>query len=207
VSGWAAHERAALADALTDLGPDAPTLCEGWLTRDLAAHVYVREQRLDAAPGVLGGPLAAYTARVMASVLRVQGYRGLVEAIRTGPVWLRLTRLDDPINTVEFFVHTEDARRPAGLAPRSLPEAFERAVWSRLRRQARLSFRRLDARARLVPTVGEPVEVGRGTDPLEVRGRPSELVLLAYNRTDAAQVEVSGEPEVAARLRTTKLGL
>lgn len=45
-------------------GPDAPTLCEGWTARDLAAHLVVRERRLDAAPGILVPQLAGYTAKV-----------------------------------------------------------------------------------------------------------------------------------------------
>lgn len=36
-------------------GPDAPTLGAGWKTRDLAAHLVVRESRPDAAAGVIGG--------------------------------------------------------------------------------------------------------------------------------------------------------
>jgi hypothetical protein len=33
------RERQTLCDLLADLGPDAPTLCEGWTTLDLAAHL------------------------------------------------------------------------------------------------------------------------------------------------------------------------
>jgi len=43
---------------LDKTGPDAPTLCSGWTTGDLAAHLVLREHRPDAAAGVLGGPLA-----------------------------------------------------------------------------------------------------------------------------------------------------
>ncbi|HEX6919337.1 MAG TPA: maleylpyruvate isomerase family mycothiol-dependent enzyme, partial [Actinomycetes bacterium] len=53
-------ERAALSDLLESLGPDAPTLCEGWDTRDLAAHLVVRERRMDAAPGIVLRPLAGH---------------------------------------------------------------------------------------------------------------------------------------------------
>ena len=35
----AERERAALADLLEELGPDAPTCCEGWTTAHLAAHL------------------------------------------------------------------------------------------------------------------------------------------------------------------------
>ncbi len=51
MSTFAKRERLLLADLLETAGPDAPTLCEGWRTRDLAAHVVVRERRPDAAGG------------------------------------------------------------------------------------------------------------------------------------------------------------
>ena len=46
-------ERERFCDALELAGPVAPTLCEGWLTRDLAAHVVLRERRPDLAAGIL----------------------------------------------------------------------------------------------------------------------------------------------------------
>lgn len=53
MSTFAKRERLLLADLLETAGPDAPTLCEGWQTRDLAAHVVVRERRADAAGGIM----------------------------------------------------------------------------------------------------------------------------------------------------------
>ena len=50
-SSLAARDRAALADLLDKLGADAPTCCEGWQTAHLAAHLTVRDRRLDALPG------------------------------------------------------------------------------------------------------------------------------------------------------------
>ena len=44
-------ERASLCDLLAEVGPDAPTLCEGWTTALLAAHLVVRERRPDGGPG------------------------------------------------------------------------------------------------------------------------------------------------------------
>jgi uncharacterized protein (TIGR03085 family) len=46
-------ERAALTDLMATLGPDAPTLCGGWTTRDLAAHLVVRERRPDIGIGAI----------------------------------------------------------------------------------------------------------------------------------------------------------
>jgi len=39
----AQQERMALCDLFVELGSDAPTLCAGWLTADLATHLVVRE--------------------------------------------------------------------------------------------------------------------------------------------------------------------
>src|SRR3954466_12386279 len=39
MSTHAKRERLLLADLLEAVGPEAPTLCEGWNSRDLAAHV------------------------------------------------------------------------------------------------------------------------------------------------------------------------
>ena len=209
MTSWAAHERAALIEALVDVGPDAPTLCEGWTAKDLAAHIYVRERRPDAALGVLPlGPLSAYTDRVMASVLRSHDYDDLIDRLRTVPPYLRLLNIDELINTVEFFVHTEDVRRPNQRPDRDLPDGLERAIWGRLRRQARLSFRGAKTRIRLVPSAGEPVEVGpAGTEVVELRGKPGELMLFAFNRKSAAHVEVVGEPDAVEHVHRLRLGL
>src|ERR1700731_945378 len=52
---YSREERLALCALLDKTGPDAPTLCEGWTTGDLAAHLVLRERRPDAAAGVIGG--------------------------------------------------------------------------------------------------------------------------------------------------------
>jgi uncharacterized protein (TIGR03085 family) len=204
LSGTAAEERRAFADACDEVGPDASTLCGGWTTADLAAHCYVREHRLDAMPGVLPlGPLSSYTEKVMSSVLRVHGFDKLVDAVRTAPPWLP-GPLDDAVNTAEYFVHTEDVRRPNGLPQRETSLDLERFVWRRLRRQARLSFRRVQATVRLMPSTGEAVTVGRGGPAVEVSGKPTELLLLAYNRKEQADLDISGNREA---LMAAHLGL
>lgn len=208
MTSWAAHERAAFVEALNEVGPDAPTLCEGWTAADLAAHVYVRERRPDAALGVLPlGPLTTYTNRVMNSVLRVYSYDELVRKVSEVAPIVRALHLDEAINTVEFFIHTEDVRRPNKLPLREMPTAFEHRVWSRLARQGRMSFRRVPARVRLVPTVGgSPVEFGSG-DLVEVGGPPSELLLLAFNRKADAKVQYDGSPAAIDALQSARIGL
>jgi uncharacterized protein (TIGR03085 family) len=201
---YAAAQREAFAAVCERLGPDAPTLI-GWTTKELVAHCYVREHRPDAAAGVLPlGPLSAYTERVMKSALRVHGYDKLVQAVRTPPPWLRIAAVDDAVNTVEYFVHTEDVRRANGMDPRPVDMGLEQWVWKRLRRQARMSFRRVPAKVRLLPTVGAAADVGKDGPAVEVRGRPTELLLLAYNRKDAADVEIAGDKPT---LWSAKLGI
>ena len=39
-----AAERAQLSDLLDELGPEAPTLLAPWTTRDMAAHLVLRER-------------------------------------------------------------------------------------------------------------------------------------------------------------------
>ena len=50
----AQQERQTLCDLMIDAVPDAPTLCEGWRTADLAAHLVVRERRPDSGPDSCG---------------------------------------------------------------------------------------------------------------------------------------------------------
>ena len=77
----AQHERAALVDTMRGVGPDAPTLCGDWTTRDLAAHLVVREGRLDAAPGITIPFLADYTDKVQNQVAAVSDWDELLDKI------------------------------------------------------------------------------------------------------------------------------
>ena len=121
---YSRDERRALCALLDETGPGAPTLCEGWTTLDLAAHLVLRERRPDAGAGMLGGPLAGYTARVQRKIAERTPYDQLVQAVREGPPRLSmfgLPGMDERANLVEYFVHHEDVRRAApGWEPRVL---------------------------------------------------------------------------------------
>ena len=62
---WHPVERSALAQALRDVGPDAPTLCTGWRSRHLAAHVVLRETDPLVAAGAAFPPLNARAERAI----------------------------------------------------------------------------------------------------------------------------------------------
>jgi uncharacterized protein (TIGR03085 family) len=124
-------ERAALADLFTELGPEQPTLCDGWDTGDLLAHLLARERRLDATPGVVITPLAGWTARVSAGY-RKRPWPEQIELYRSGPPAfspLGWGSIDAKANGMEMFIHHEDARRgQPDWQPRELDESVRRQL-------------------------------------------------------------------------------
>ena len=118
-------ERAALADLLVELGPDQPTLCEGWTTADLLVHLQVRERRPDAVLGMFLPPLAGWAARVSAEYKK-RPWEQQLQSLRSGPPAyspLGWGPVDDKANSMEMFIHHEDARRgQPDWQPRALDE-------------------------------------------------------------------------------------
>ncbi len=127
------REREALCDTLASLGPDAPTLCGGWTTADLAAHLMVREREPVAAAGILlPGPFAKLNHRRMEAA-KAGGYERIIRWLRGGPYGLWRLRPMVAVNVLEYFVHHEDARRANGLEPRPADPDLDRALWRMLR--------------------------------------------------------------------------
>ena len=199
-----------MADLLENAGPDAPTLCEGWQTRDLAAHLVVRERRLDAAGGILIKSLSARLARVQAEFSALP-YEELLHLIRTGPPKRSLFGIpgaDEAANTVEYFVHCEDVRRVgAEWQPRDLDRAFSEALWTRLTRMARLAGRRSPVGLIFRRPDGQAVVARKGTPVVTVDGEPGELLLFAMGRQATARVELAGDADAIARVRSAKFGI
>jgi uncharacterized protein (TIGR03085 family) len=191
----AAAERAALSDLFLELGPDAPTCCEGWTTAHLAAHLVVRERRPDALPGYgfesVGLPaLAAWSHRLEDRARTATPYPEQVALFRAGPPPWSLMALPGGrgLNTVEFVIHHEDVRRAQpGWAPRVLPTETQDELWAAVflfgRRAAGrpggLILRRSD-----VPGVEKKFGEGKTV----VEGEPLELLLWASGRRDVARV-------------------
>ena len=206
---YARIERDELCDLLTELGPDRPTLCPGWQTRDLAAHLVIRERRPDAAAGIMLKFLAGHTAKVQ-SALAGRPFDQVIEQLRHPPRWSPLASiepLDRATNTQEFFIHHEDVRRAQpDWQPRELPEQQSLALWSQTRGMGRLRLRGFPASILLAaPGFGE---VSTGTGPqLRVAGDPGELALFLSGRQRVARVEITGPQDVATRLREAKFGV
>ena len=108
-----AENEPSCATCSSNSAPTQPTLCGDWTTRDLAAHLVVRERRPDAAIGIIVSKAAGYTDKVQAGVADTE-WTELVDTVRSGPPFWSPTKIaavDKLANTVEFFVHLEDVRR------------------------------------------------------------------------------------------------
>ncbi|MFE4533997.1 TIGR03085 family metal-binding protein [Streptomyces scopuliridis] len=210
MSTHAKRERLLLADLLEAAGPDAPTLCEGWLTRDLAAHVVVRERRPDAAGGTVLAALKNRLDRVQAEYL-AKPYEELIQLIRTGPPRMSpfgLKQIDEVANTVEFYVHAEDVRRAQpDWSPRELDSVFANTLWSRLEKGGRMMGRKSPVGLVLRRPDGQTAVAHRGTPVVTVTGEPGELLLFAFGRQAAAHVELDGDKDAIARLQEARLGI
>jgi len=217
-------ERAALADLLETRGPDAPTLCGGWTTRDLAAHLVARDRRPDSLPGLGLRALAGWTERVRRQVREEHDYPRLVALVRAGaPAW---SPVGNPLteaaaNTLELFVHHEDVRRarPAGPVavdaagaaadppppPRVLPAGLEDALWSRLRAGAGVVLRAAPTGVTLAAPGRREVRARSGVPVVTLRGTPAELTLYVSGRRAVAAVVAEGDPVAVRALADARL--
>ena len=206
---YSREERLALCALLDKTGPDAPTLCEGWTTGDLAAHLVLREHRPDAAAGVLGGPLAGYTARAQQRLRERIAFPDLVRMIRSGPPrlsFMALPGMDERVNAVEYFVHHEDVRRAVpDWEPREISSGESTMLWQRLR-MARFTLRHAPVGVELARDDLEGdgqayrITVKNATPVVTVIGSPAELTLWTTGRTAAARVRFDGTGAAVSKL-------
>lgn len=213
---YARDERLALCALLDKTGPGAPTLCQGWTTRDLAAHLVLREHRPDAGAGLLGGPLAGHTRRVQRKIAGRTPYQRLVEEIRNGPPRVSLYGLpgaDERLNLVEFFVHHEDVRRGSpDWEPRDIGSDLADVLWTRLR-MAKFVLRKAPVGVEFarddLPDPGPGVGAGprvritakARTPVVTVIGPPAELTMWTSGRTTAARVRLDGSDAAVSALQ------
>ena len=213
---FAKSERAALCALLDQVGPDAPTLCEGWLAHDLAAHIWLRETDPISTAGTVAKPLAGLVERRMADVKQRWPFTELVARIRNGPARFSVFAfpgVDEPANATEFFVHHEDVRRARGEpgGARDLGPEVEDWMWRRLKLLGRAHFRQVRVgvvleRLDVAPDASaETIRVVSGSPIVTLIGLPSELMLFAHGRTGAAEVKLIGDPAAIDALRMTEL--
>jgi uncharacterized protein (TIGR03085 family) len=204
-----ARERAELCDLFVAKGPDAPTLCEGWATLDLAAHLIVRETDPRAGLCIMGGDRFASLETRLMDKARAQGYERIVERLRGGPpaVPWRLPGLRPLLNEAEWFIHHEDVRRANGEGPRTDRGDLDASLWRNVHRTARFMLRRVKGTGVALEAPGFGEVSARGTPNVRIVGGPQELVLYLSGRRAAAQVEITGPDEARAALAAAPLGL
>lgn len=203
-------ERQALVDTMRGTGPDAPTLCEGWTTRDLTAHLLVRERRPDAMPGILIKAFAGHTAKVQDRVA-AGDWNSMLDAVASGPpVYSPYKLVDRWVNLAEMFVHHEDVLRGAAdrdgpWTPRELSSELQDALTTPVKTMGRMAVKNAPAHVTLRTTDGQTLLTGGSGEPVTITGTPGELVLFAFGRTPVA-VEYSGDPAAVAAVRNSSRG-
>ncbi len=209
------RERRELCDLFDWLGPDAPTLCEGWTTADLAAHLVVRERDPIGAPGILlegrlgpvGDRMARITEQHMARELE-RGFPAVIDRVRSGPPapLSLIGPLRYRVNLAEYVIHHEDVRRANGEGPRTDRSDLDDAVWALLKPASKLLFRRARPLGITLRTPdGRTATAISGSRRVEIVGPPVELLLFGYGRP--GQVELVGADEAVAAVRSTSFGL
>jgi uncharacterized protein (TIGR03085 family) len=190
------RERSGICDLFVELGPDAPTLCEGWTTSDLAAHLVLREH-------FHRWPDAKLAAE------KAKGFPVLVARLRAGAPafpW-RIPRLRNVLLGLEYFIHHEDVRRANGREPRPEMADLEAVSW----RMTGYSAKRIAKRIRpygleLVRPDGATKRFGSG-EMVTLTGPASELILYMGGRRATAHVALSGAADAVATLERTKLAV
>jgi uncharacterized protein (TIGR03085 family) len=188
------RERRELCDLLLELGPDAPTLCAGWTTADVAAHLVLREH-------------FHRWSDAQRAAEKAKGLPAMVPRLRAGAplVPWRIPRIRDVFNGLEYFIHHEDVRRANGRAPRPEMAGIEALAW----RMTGFSARRVARRIRpysleLVRPDGTRRRFGSGAHAT-LSGPATELVLYLSGRRSSAQVTLAGDPGAVAAIEAADL--
>ena len=206
----AESERAALADLFVALGPEEPTLCEGWNTRDLLIHLLVRENNPAGAIGERVPLLHGATEKAQADYAQ-RPWSELIEKYRSGPPSWNPTgwgKIDELANSGEMFIHHEDARRgQVGWEPRQ----FDAETTAALKKLVVSSMSKLALRKSPVGVVAvlpgpEPVNLKSGEPTVTITGEPGEMLMWLAGR-DACRVDFGGDASAIGTLATVKRGI
>lgn len=191
----AREERLRLASLLRKVGPKAPTLCEGWNTRDLAVHLVMRDRDL---PAMVGEHLKLFAKRHerVDELLRSSPWIELVGKLAEGPTAWNPSSwgvgVDSLMNTAEFLIHHEDVRRAQpGWRPRELGTQVQKDMLGLVRALALPYALRRGIHLVLRPRGFDELRAGRTSNPtVTLSGYPVELLLHLFGRESHAVVDV-----------------
>jgi uncharacterized protein (TIGR03085 family) len=118
------------------------------------------------------------------------------------------------MNLIEFFVHHEDVRRAVdGWTPRVLAGDVGDALWRFQRGRTSMQVRQIrDVDLSIARPGQDPVTVGRRRSseagrPVMVTGEPGELALYFFGRRNHAVVDLTGDDDGVAEVRSATFGL
>ncbi|MCC3761943.1 maleylpyruvate isomerase family mycothiol-dependent enzyme [Glycomyces sp. TRM65418] len=191
-----ARERRDLCDLLAELGPDAPTLCEGWATLDLAAHLVLREH------------FATWTEAKM-STAKAKGLPALIDRLRAGPPMLpwRIPGLRTVLNGTEFLIHHEDVRRANGRGRRTDRPDLDSLAWKTNRLTGWRAARKIRPHGLELRSPGGRTHRFGSPGGAVLTGHPVELLLYLSGRREAAETELTGDPEAVAAFLKAHTGV
>lgn len=203
------EERRALCTTFEQVGPGAPTLCEGWTASSIAAHLVVSESLGGLPLGVsypirrmIGARATQATLRRMGGGIQRanerterRGWTWLLERLRPGPPALYALPALALIRLPEAWVHHEDVRRAADPTPRPTTDQVDEALaesMAALTRMPELAVPRRGLRA-VLPD-GRSFQTSDDVR-VTVTGPPGEVLLWMAGRRSVAAVTVDGADE------------
>ena len=206
---FAKRERSAICQTLRQLGPDQPTLCQGWSTKDLLVHLIVRENRPDAAVGLFIPFLGSYTDSI-SKKYKEKSFEDLISIFENGPKSpspFALPKVDELANTFEFLVHHEDILRAQNeYQPRKFTEEDAKFIWSRFTKSAVFFMRKVKVGV-VAKTDQGTYTLKRGNDVVTISGNIIDLVMFAFGRQNKTEIVFEGNPLAVEKLKNSDLSL
>ena len=194
MSNLARIERHRLVDAARRAGEDAPTLCEGWTTRDLATHLVIRERHPVAALGIFSARFEGKREDQEQEYASMP-YSRLLGLVASPPRWAPggWPGVESVMNTAEYLVHHEDIRRAAiEWIPRRLSLPENKAVWAACRTALLPFAAKAEGRVEINSRgFGQRGAGGKGKDSTAtITGEPVEILLYLMGRAEHALVDI-----------------
>ena len=194
-------ERQGLVETLKALGPDAPTLCEGWMTKHLLAHLIMRETEPVNASGILLKGRQKQTQNRLEELST--HFESNLSKLKSGPpLWNPMRYLDKWVNALEMLIHHEDVLRAQ---PNWQRRKFTDSETKELDFLLKIAPRFLVRGAKVLPTlvVGDLPTTGR----IILRGDQVDLLLFLAGRQSASTVSIEGDESDVADFMKSSFGI
>ncbi len=209
MTSFAQRERISICQNLRQLGPDQPTLCQGWTTKDLLVHLVVRENRPDAAAGLVVPFLSFYTDSIYKK-FKDKSFDELISIFENGPKSpspFSLSAVDQLANTFEFLVHNEDIlRAQANYQPRIFSDDDLKFLWSRFTKSAVFFMRKVKVGV-VAKTEQGTYTLKRGEEVVTISGNVIDLIMFAFGRKKNINIHFEGSSQAIEKLKNSNLNL